>query len=389
MYKTCVHGTHVFLHSALGSISTYLSQIKIWKVAIMAGAGRAVSSSGSSACGDAADAIISTPSKGNQKKLTMLVKQVLDLSQIEVDSGEFNADLCMAESLISSLRRNRSMVKELWGRAQTLEQSQTVQGAEGVDIFNCSTLQGLPPDWKFGWLVKNGDFTAEDLLGAQEKLSTAVSVLMEYATQLGGHMKLPDNCRYEPVVDQVMNQQHSSWGARLKDFKKQGGFTEDGGLNFAKMCYRPLWGPEGQLQEIQHVGGLAVKVDKVYGSKIDRNYQLKDNCNDASACFVLDPFPPIPLIGFFKDKPTHGGPNAGRRFIGKKAQVNFAEFVGEIRTSWLKNRVSMSNTSVSSDLSTPMKEVMQKKRAAHMSQAQQRAKALIAERGAVKTVVFS
>ena len=87
-----------------------------------------------------------------------------------------------------------------------------MSGTEGVEVFKASTLKGLSPDFKFVWCAKNGYFTCEELALAKTKFSEAVDVLVEYATQLGMHLKLPEDFRYEPVIEKMFNSKHVEWG---------------------------------------------------------------------------------------------------------------------------------------------------------------------------------
>ena len=43
--------------------------------------------------------------------MKLLARQVMGLSQQEVESGEFSADLIMVEALITSIRADKSVVK--------------------------------------------------------------------------------------------------------------------------------------------------------------------------------------------------------------------------------------------------------------------------------------
>ena len=63
--------------------------------------------------------------KREDQKLKLLSKRVLGLSQAEHESGAFNADLIMTEALIQDIREDRSVVKDLWGKAQ---ETKTEQG---------------------------------------------------------------------------------------------------------------------------------------------------------------------------------------------------------------------------------------------------------------------
>ena len=74
-----------------------------------------------------------TPTKLNDdKKLKLLAKQVLDLTQTQIDSGDFTADIIMLESMILSIRLKKEVVKDLWGLVQQREAKQVVSGTEGV-----------------------------------------------------------------------------------------------------------------------------------------------------------------------------------------------------------------------------------------------------------------
>ena len=343
----------------------------------------AVPAAGSQAC------LVQTPTKAQQKKLNLLAKQVLGLGAADAEFGDHHADVIMTEALIQDIRDDKSLVKELWGKAQEKKAGRAVAGTEGVEIFHASTLKGIRPDWKFGWCVRNGDFTGEELVLAQQKFSESVDVLVEYATQLGMHLKLQDDCKYEPVIEKLLKHQHMAWGKRLSNWKAKGGVLADGNLNLKKMGYLPEWSGQGHLARITHCSGQYVDIEKKHGTKIDNNYGVTDNHNDHSAAFTMEMMPPIPIIEFFNEfKVLSVGPYAGLRFVEKKAQQRFALHVEQIKTEWVESRKKMSGSDGVDQLATPMKEHMLKKRQSSMGAAQQKAKALVAERGAMKVVTY-
>ena len=164
--------------------------------------------------------VVSTPTKEEGRKLKLLSKQVLGMNQVEMDSGEFIAELMMMEHIITRVRINRSLVKDLWGKMEEKEAKKIATGAEGVEVFTCSTMKGVPQDWKFSWCVKNADFTSDELVVAISKDPEAVDKLMEYATQIGGHLKVPEGCKFEPVMQELCNSRHIVFGT--KDGRFQG-----------------------------------------------------------------------------------------------------------------------------------------------------------------------
>ena len=83
----------------------------------------------------AVDAIVSTPNTNDEKKLKLLAKQVLGLSQHEVESGDYSADQIVVEALITSSRSDRIVVKDLWGKAEQQQQGRVVSGTEGVEVL--------------------------------------------------------------------------------------------------------------------------------------------------------------------------------------------------------------------------------------------------------------
>ena len=163
----------------------------------------------------------------------------------------------------------------------------------------------------------------------------------------------------------------------------------DGNLNLKKMGYLPEWSGPGHLARITHCSGHYVEIEKKHGTKIDNNYGVTDNPNDHSAAFTMEMMPPIPIIEFFNEfKVLSVGPYAGLRFVEKKAQQRFALHVEQIKTEWVESRKKMSGSDGVDQLATPMKEHMLNKRRSSMGAAQQKAKALVAERGAMKVVTY-
>ena len=82
------------------------------------------------------------------------------------------------------------------------------------------------------------------------------------------------------------------------------------------------------------------------------------------------------------------GPYAGDRYTEKKAQQRFTAFVVGIKNQWMASRAKMSTSRDEVDLATPLKVHLQKKRQTSVSKAQERAKVLVAEKGAPMIVQF-
>ena len=85
----------------------------------------------------------------------------------------------------------------------------------------------------------------------------------------------------------------------------------------------------------------------------------------------------------------NAGPYAGTRYVEKKAKQKFSAMVESVKQDRVTGRLALSSSAVGGDLATPLKERMQKKRKDSMSTAQQHAKVLVAERGAMKVVKYS
>ena len=62
--------------------------------------------------------------------------------------------------------------------------------------------------------------------------------------------------------------------------------------------------------------------------------------------------------------------------------------VESVKQEWVTGGLALSSSAVGEDLAAPLKEHMQKKGKDSMSTAQQKAKALVAERGAMKVVKY-
>ena len=106
-------------------------------------------------------------------------------------------------------------------------------------------------------------------------------------------------------------------------------FMRDGSLNFKAMVYQPVWDSQGRLTRIGHISGQSVDIAKKHGDKMDDNYMVKDNFNDAAAAFVMESMPPIPIIDFFNECVIlEAGPHAGPRFIGKKGSAGLFKHDG-------------------------------------------------------------
>ena len=84
--------------------------------------------------------VATIPTKREDQKLKLLSKQVLGLTQAEHESGTFNADLIMTEALIQDIREDRSVVKDLCGKAQEKKQSRTGLCLE-QKVLICSNAQ--------------------------------------------------------------------------------------------------------------------------------------------------------------------------------------------------------------------------------------------------------
>ena len=130
---------------------------------------------------------------------------------------------------------------------------------------------------------------------------TAPWDLLELATQFPMQRKPTAEFCIKGVCTLLIDERNQECGFRLKKFIEVGGIKPDGTIDMRKMCYRPIYGPDGYVTRIVHISGATVAPN----CKISKDYRIKNAFSDFSAVFWQKGF-----RGPKVTSPPHPGPRA-------------------------------------------------------------------------------
>lgn len=175
-----------------------------------------------------------------------------------------------------------------------------------------STFGSVDDDFRASWITSNSDMSAANIIAAVKKDPAAIDHLCTFACQINCKQKLPQELLNREVCRRVLDARHEACGNRLHDFKKRGGLTATGELNWLKGSYEPKFDNEAKLIGIRHRSGDEVEVDPSLG--INMAWTLNSNFDDFAASMSRAPLPPVRLASFF---PLGLGPHKYPNFVGK------------------------------------------------------------------------
>lgn len=199
----------------------------------------------------------------------------------------------MLQQMLTELIQDDSHVPALFAQLRRRVQAQA--NTDGLDtemrFKSVGTFRSIDPEWLCHFVSSVGDMSVGEVVAAKRFDSEVVAHLATFCTQLPLALKLPpQQCMVKSVMKRIVDDRNHVCGQRLAKFKQRGGLNSDGSVNWGAGCYTAVFGEDGVLQSIRHIGGSSVEVGS---TGIDRKYVLVDNYGDFTAAFVKKPLPPV------------------------------------------------------------------------------------------------
>ena len=260
------------------------------------------------------------------------------LSGDDLVDGDAMARHDLFKELISECLMDDSHVPVLYSTMKKRkDQSRQAQGVVSDHRFVAlTTLRSVERDYLVEWIVSVSDLTLEDLGKALRYDTDAAHILTSFATQIPMLMRIAGHCIIKAVLRRVLNRRDQCMGQRLKTFKARGGLQQSGALNFAIMCYRPVY-VDNMLARLVHCSGLEEVVE---GTHITDDWVIHENWADYGAYFKRDPMPPVKMCCWFNKHAPKGKDKAA---IFKSPPLTAAckvwlDLVSEEHAAWEKAR---------------------------------------------------
>lgn len=160
------------------------------------------------------------------------------------------------------------------------------------------TLRAVPTDWIVAFLATISDMDKAMLLKIHGYDEDNIYQLLQYATQLGFQLKLPEQCRVKDVLQRVLKSRVAECGDRLDKFVSRGGATPEGKIDWRRGVYSVKFHPTtGKLTSVTHTPtGADVTLDH---ELLDKTWVLESNFSDYGAAFRKPKMPAIKLASLF------------------------------------------------------------------------------------------
>ena len=175
-----------------------------------------------------------------------------------------------------------------------------------------NTLKSMEAEFVAVYLTTQTDLSMDDVLLINNFDSDQPWQLMVMDTGLHSAVKLPSQCKVKSVAFKVLQACSQMNGNPVADIKKQGGFNNEGKVNWMKVfAYKPEFDESSMLSHVVHRRGDEAIInaeDKI----VSKSWQFLCNYSEKEAYFVKKPFKPIKLIDFFKNEDA--GPNIMKKY---------------------------------------------------------------------------
>lgn len=171
-------------------------------------------------------------------------------------------------------------------------------------------LYSLPEEFLAHFINSVSDMSSSDIVAAKRFDPAAAVIMCKFGLDLPAHLKRPRVCMFEDFMMDLLMRRHTQIGSclsKLKESRTRDAATNQ--LNFkGKGCYRLSW-RNGILQSVTHISWAVAELDRTK-IQITRAYAIVNNFSDREAALLMEPLPPVHILGFFKA-------SGGRRRIGQ------------------------------------------------------------------------
>lgn len=196
-----------------------------------------------------------------------------------------------------------------------LEQRKGIDNSATL-LNDASTFTAVDEKYKIQYIASKSDMSSADLSNVMMGDSASLNDMFMFALQLPMKSRLPPQLMVQDVMTRFLDERYSELGARLANFKKDGGVAgSTASFQNSHGCYQLTFSADKKLlTEVAHISGDKVAVDEKLN--LGQAYTLHDNFDDHAACLALPPLPNIKLAQFF-DSRRRTGPYKVQGYHGK------------------------------------------------------------------------
>ena len=194
-------------------------------------------------------------------------------------------------------------------KCKELQSDRIKRADDGIsELFvHFGTVSQLDSVVILAWLLKHSDLTVDDLQRIKKQDGQGLHQLYSHATQLSLSLKLPDDLRNVEVFNLFSAARAAIMGEKLKHFKRGGGVSASGTLDFNDRLVQITWDTNEVLKEIKHnTSGKMSELPK--GTHITKEYEFQSFWFEADAKVKIGCLPPIKLLQLFGKDPDFGYP---------------------------------------------------------------------------------
>lgn len=277
----------------------------------------------------------------------------------------------LVQEMLDGLMKDYALALPMYNKYKDLKASKADQKDE-AEYFTKLTTVGKVEDeaWVVEFLSRAPDLSSNELVQLKKLDDSAIGQLLEHMTQLAPTLKAKDELRCQEVLARFFRKRSQDQLNPLKNFKKEGGFRMQTGLNWkVRGSYTMEINEAGHIQKIKFRCGAVVDVS---AEGLSDDYVVALNWSDWRAQLHKPPFPPLKLDLFFKTLGT--GPYA----LGKPwsaASLEDEQEVGMIAQQYREERGRLQTTEVKQEVQMKLKEVTVAAKKECMQKARQQASA--------------
>jgi len=213
------------------------------------------------------------------------------------------------EDIIDHCCQNPEDTSILRRKCKELHSDRIKRADDGIsELFvHFGTVSQLDSVHISAWLLKNSDVTVDDLQHIKKQDGQGLHQLYSHATQLSLSVKLPDDLRNVEVFNLFSTARAAIVGDKIKHFKRDGGVSPSGALDFNDRLVQMTWDANDVLTEMKHnASGKTSELPK--GTHITKDFEFQSFWCEVDAKVKIGCLPPIKLLQLFGKDPNFGYP---------------------------------------------------------------------------------
>ena len=178
------------------------------------------------------------------------------------------------------------------------------------------SISGLPLDFIRAFVAGRSGKNVVVIRLVDSKDPDGSFKLCSLETQLSWTFTLPSECISKEICIRWFTMLGDRHQNRLKTFVADGGFLDDGELDWKQGCFRPLWSADDILRGVNHINGVTMEVKNSGVSRL--GCTVGKNWLDSQATFKQQMFPGVCMHTWWRSETS--GPHE-HAFVLKKCKA--------------------------------------------------------------------